>query len=858
MSTARIEATSLWATSLSSKIKDSHKAQREELRSAFLKFRDNVSYLVSRIASHLPGLTQHEKSHLDALWETASLIAGEKYPLNALEGFILGGAILLHDAALCFEAFEGGLDAVRDTITWKDSYFSTADNSNGISDDTRKSIADFYTLRQLHASQAASLVEKKWIDPDSGQELYLIENQTLRKHLGQLIGEIAASHHWDIEKVASGLPSQFNALATFPREWRIDPIKIACLLRCADAAHIDNERAPDFLYALLNRQGVSFNHWQAQNRLASVDIDQSDSSGSTIIFTSTRNFTESESDSWWVAYDAAVIVDKEIRASNALLESKQGGNPTFKIKRVRGVESPDMMSKYIKVEDWTPCSAEIHVSNIEKLVQNLGGEKLYGSGNKLEVVLRELIQNSRDAIKARQAIDSDFKGRILIKTMQEGDSTWLIVEDNGVGMTQRVLTGPLLDFGTSFWKSSLVQSEFPGLLTSKFKASGQFGIGFYSIFMLANEVYVTTKPWKGGNKDFNQLHFKNGLSLRPLLKSGYALNLNPSISTQAKLRLKSTEFDSNLSILIKANATNSVDFNVPLSNYLSVICAGLDVDVYFSAAHGLEKVIHHSLYSEYFDKEKWVRTISFSEYQAPDKATFYINQNIHRLRPITEDGYILGLAAISTYPNDEQIYLNVNTVGGLASSVNGRGSRDYIGFIDYLPNTASRNDGKKYSANADSIKNWAEEQLSLLKAENLSPFERFAAASSLSHFNTDPTEIASILINLDNNHLFLTFNQLADLVDTTHIAIFKSGHMDHAEIHHGLSEFKGYALIRPLMNGGFITLKMKDGIPEDRNSLIGCLHRAIIAKGKTPVWTVQKDAAGSYFGPMDLLIVSIS
>jgi hypothetical protein len=131
-----------------------------------------------------------------------------------------------------------------------------------------------------------------------------------------LIGQISASHHWDIDEINSNLPNQLNALSTFPREWRIDPIKIACLLRCADAAHIDNERAPDFLHALMKRRGLSYTHWQAQNKLACVDLDQSDSNGSTLLFTSTRNFTESESDAWWVSYDATCMIDREIRASN--------------------------------------------------------------------------------------------------------------------------------------------------------------------------------------------------------------------------------------------------------------------------------------------------------------------------------------------------------------------------------------------------------------------------------------------------------------------------------------------------------------------------------------------------------------
>lgn len=42
------------------------------------------------------------------------------------------------------------------------------------------------------------------------------------------------------------------------------------------------------------------------------------------------------------------------------------------------------------------------------------------------------------------------------------------VEDNGVGMSPKVLTGPFLDFGQSFWGTSLMHEELPGLESKGF------------------------------------------------------------------------------------------------------------------------------------------------------------------------------------------------------------------------------------------------------------------------------------------------------------------------------------------------------------------------------------------------------
>src|SRR4051794_3608286 len=60
-----------------------------------LGMRERVKPLVSRIAADMPGYTVHDITHLDALWETASLIAPNELTLNPPEAFVFGGAVLL-------------------------------------------------------------------------------------------------------------------------------------------------------------------------------------------------------------------------------------------------------------------------------------------------------------------------------------------------------------------------------------------------------------------------------------------------------------------------------------------------------------------------------------------------------------------------------------------------------------------------------------------------------------------------------------------------------------------------------------------------------------------------------------------
>jgi hypothetical protein len=201
-----------------------------------------VAFLANQIQKAFPNLTVHDITHLDALWETADLIAGPNYPLNPMEAFAFGGSVLLHDAALCFEAYEGGIDGVRNTIQWRDALAAEKERHPTITDEEHITASDFTTIRLLHARQAADLVDKAWTDPGTGQPIFLLDDFDLRKRYGPIIGKIASSHHWPIEEVASNFQHQINAPGDWPNSWRIytrlESAPIA-LMKSGFANHLD-------------------------------------------------------------------------------------------------------------------------------------------------------------------------------------------------------------------------------------------------------------------------------------------------------------------------------------------------------------------------------------------------------------------------------------------------------------------------------------------------------------------------------------------------------------------------------------------------------------------------------------------
>jgi Histidine kinase-, DNA gyrase B-, and HSP90-like ATPase len=836
---SQIEKTRLWAISLGSKDADQEiDRKKERLRSALSRFREHISVLTSRISATFPQLTVHDVTHLDALWETADLVAGMGYPLNPLEAFVLGGTILLHDAAHCFEAYEGGQHGVRSTLVWRDALASEIAAHPEEPREKIEQYCDFTAIRLLHARQAEKLGEREWKSENGETSFFLIEDADLRSRYGALIGQIAASHNWSIDDVKSRLRAQVNAPGGWPGEWRVDPIKIACLLRCADAAHIDHRRAPDFLLALIRRSGVSLDHWKAQNWLASVDVDQSDPSKSSLLFTSTHAFKPTDSSAWWVAYDAITILDAEIRASNNLLLSrvqKDSSSPAFKMQRVTGANSPTELCKSVETEGWMPTSAKIHVGNLERLVKTLGGQSLYGGGDNFSIVVRELIQNARDAVAARRSLAPGFVGSILVRITSKSDTqTFVEIRDDGVGMSERTMTGALLDFGTSFWASDLVRSEFPGLRSSSFRPIGKFGIGFYSVFMAASEVLVASRRFDEGLSDVTRLHFADGLTLRPILAKGADENYDVMSSTNVRLTIDEPIDSIKNRWINKGQPQN--EWQVPLQNYLAAITAGLDVSVACHIERGTPVTVHESVNSLGTPEKvlEWIEGITFADVPSvmgSSDIKKYVRENADRMRSIEHNDQRLGFAALLDIQGVGFQFLTTDTIGGLTNNVV-RGSAGYMGYMENYPASAKRDPGKKV-ASSEVLQSWATEQVSILKQRNATPEQLYWAASSMSNLDVDPVDVINFPVVLPNNqYTLLTFEEIFNALQQTPVACLKSRQSEFSEINIAPLVIDGLPTLRPLWAGNLIRLHMENGRPKYSLSLLGCLDRLVAGRGR--------------------------
>lgn len=539
--TSDFRQTRLFLSAFSEEKFEGEPAPRDRFRLALQSAREKARILAGEIPSSLPNYTQHDISHMDALWELADVIAGEGAELNPAEGFVLGVAFLVHDLAMSHAAYALRGTSLRDHPTWPDvlatrirARFGRAPSPSEMAapPEAMAAEAEQELLRTLHSESAAQLPTAEWERMDGTKE-YLIEDPEIRSAYGRLIGRIAASHHWDKSLLVGEFGMRAGAISSAPASWTVDSLVLACLLRTADAAHIDSSRTPDMLAHVRGIKGESLVHWKFQAKLQRPFL-QSDR----LVFTAPAGFDRDEIQAWWLAFDVLGMIDGELHGVDNILSD--AGRSRFHARGVAHVESPKDCQMQLPCNGWEPVAARVQVSDVAGLVRRLGGEGLYGKDPVAGI--REVVTNACDAVLALSAFH-EYRGtrlrngRVEVAIAADESGTWLSVEDNGIGMTPSALTTALLDFGRSSWLDPAIAADNPGLIASKFEPVGKYGIGFFASFMLGNRVEVFSRARMAGPADTWVLEFGDGLEHRPTLRRCDAHEELTEPGTRVRIRL---------------------------------------------------------------------------------------------------------------------------------------------------------------------------------------------------------------------------------------------------------------------------------------------------------------------------------
>ncbi|CDR96732.1 heat shock protein 90, putative [Babesia bigemina] len=178
------------------------------------------------------------------------------------------------------------------------------------------------------------------------------------------------------------------------------------------------------------------------------------------------------------------------------LSSELSGMEDAKVTRLDDELGLGALGPDVKVQDEQSFPFQAEVSRVMDIIVN----SLYTDK---DIFLRELVSNAADALDKRR-IQADPEEKVPkeafggIRIFPDKEHNTLTIEDDGIGMTKDELVknlGTIAESGTAKFLKQLETSKS----TDTNNLIGQFGVGFYSAFLVANRVEVFSRAY--GHED---------------------------------------------------------------------------------------------------------------------------------------------------------------------------------------------------------------------------------------------------------------------------------------------------------------------------------------------------------------------
>ena len=144
-----------------------------------------------------------------------------------------------------------------------------------------------------------------------------------------------------------------------------------------------------------------------------------------------------------------------------------------------------------------------------------------------EIFLRELLSNCSDAIdklyykSLTENISEISRGDFAIEISADKEKRTLKIRDNGIGMTRDELEsnlGTIARSGSQDFKTSAEKNDDVNII-------GQFGVGFYSAFMVSERVEVLSKAYGSDEAYLWSSEGVEGYEIKPAEKDGFGTEI---------------------------------------------------------------------------------------------------------------------------------------------------------------------------------------------------------------------------------------------------------------------------------------------------------------------------------------------
>ncbi len=436
--------------------------------------RDRISPELNCTNVTFPLFTPHdEQNHIHPLFVLTERLLGIEIinSLNATELFILACGLYAHDWGMAVSEAEKKcfLGLVKPTTT--DSFVLLDDDKacfakllkdNRITEP--QAVGDVPLemwqthIRKTHAARSASRLRVFFSAIDA--------------NLGDAIALVAEGHNLDMEHLRpyeTALPIQGESA---------NIRALALYLRLIDLFDLAQDRTPYALWKFISPEDpTSAAEWSKHRALSPIVIEDFQETSRCLKI---RGATDDHR-VYAALEDLREYCDSQLRLSNGLLNELE---PRYQ---------PHLLHLDWKVESkgFEPITVRFEFER-QAMIKVLSDEIYRGDHY---VFLRELLQNSIDAIRLRSALHQTrktgviFDGAIHVKVEHYHDDCTIVHwTDNGCGMNTFIVRNYLTVAGRSFYRSEDFQK-----LGVQLDPISRFGVGIISCFMVGERLEITTR-----------------------------------------------------------------------------------------------------------------------------------------------------------------------------------------------------------------------------------------------------------------------------------------------------------------------------------------------------------------------------
>jgi len=566
------------------------------LKASVRKVAEQAEYISGLICRYLPQYTLHDKTHsLNVLAIMEALTPDDVMKqLTPLECALCIMAAYTHDLGMALTRNEHDelLDATGRTPesqefrTYRDGFAEELkqierwqkkaeqeqkaeeeQEEEKYSPKRRINLIEWHILtsyiRETHTSTERI---EGWLDriADGNESLFTYGNCNFKHHLALIDASHGENANWLRTQLIqlTDRHSEDDFHDTVDNEW-VNFAFPGLLLRLADIMDFDASRAPRIL----------FKHIGIENERSILVWEKHLSiSGWTINISQNSELIRYRAECRHPVYEKAIKdfkrdIDREIREVYHESDYQQrqlthsGRDLRLRLPmeirlRVSAKRGPDGKPIYI----YKDIEFRLDQNEIQQILM---GESLWGNPS---LCIRELLQNALDALEMRDLrLQLQGKGEEPIEPVdvlpdneelsvvltwgrdEESGQEYILVKDNGVGMTEDVIKKYFTQIGKSFYRSSDFERERRAMAQKDLLATpiSIFGIGILSCFMIGDRLHVRTRP--GGANDADRQAYDitisgpaslfwlkegtleyQGTEVKVFLKEGYYLKHEPA------------------------------------------------------------------------------------------------------------------------------------------------------------------------------------------------------------------------------------------------------------------------------------------------------------------------------------------